>query len=289
MRAVVMISIFFTFSCCAKSRSSRLPFEGEEKHAKMILIPAGEFIFGCNSDKCSEDDPKFKNVFLDEYYIDKTEVTVEQYLSFYYYRPKEPVVIIESIGVGPSRCNLPAFLSMNLESRLHHPMNCINWNTAQNFCRWKGKRLPTEQEWEKAARGTDGRQYPWGDSEPDCNKAVFKDLCFFYSFKGKQKHKRLMTKPVCSTPEGKSPFGLCDTMGNVEEWVLSRRNEKPEDIHIAKGGSFADSMKLKDEEKKVWSRTGSVDRPFSGSGFRCAWSKNEYNLNLLEDDEEDKK
>src|SRR5574338_706593 len=87
-----------------------------------------------------------------------------------------------------------------------HPINGVNWYQAKKYCEWKGKRLPTEAEWELAARGDDGRMFPWGNDTPTCNHVV-SDSCGTSG-----------TGPVGSKPLGDSPYGLHDMGGNVLEW-----------------------------------------------------------------------
>ena len=95
----------------------------------------------------------------------------------------------------------------------NHPVVCVNWNQAKAYCQWAGGRLPTEAQWEKAARGTDERKYPWGDGLPTCAIA---------NYYGKDNYKAACvgdTTEVGSYPSGVSPYGMLDMSGNVWEWV----------------------------------------------------------------------
>ncbi len=131
----------------------------------MVLIQAGDFWMGCNpkvDSECADDEKPGRKVYLDEYFIDKTEVTVEQY----------------GRCVQEGRCKKPdadKYSNFGKSGRGKHPVNEVNWNDAKSYCEWADKRLPTEAEWEKAARGTDGRKYPWGNQKASCEYAVMKD------------------------------------------------------------------------------------------------------------------
>jgi serine/threonine protein kinase len=122
---------------------------------EMVLIPAGEFMMGCNEtvdQQCYDHEKPSKEVYLDAFYIDKYEVTVAEY------RRCGEAGKCSTQNLTPyDSCN------WNKAGRTNHPINCVDWNQAQAYCEWAGKRLPTEAEWEKAARGTDGRVYPWGN------------------------------------------------------------------------------------------------------------------------------
>jgi formylglycine-generating enzyme required for sulfatase activity/tRNA A-37 threonylcarbamoyl transferase component Bud32 len=160
--------------------------------AEMVLIPAGEFLMGTNKQGLENEHPRH-NVYLDEYYIYKYEVTNEQFAQFVRetgYRAK-----------GDWK-NYAAF------GKEKHPVVCVNWNDAMAYCRWAGGNLPTEAQWEKAARGTDGREYPWGDNwdESKCN------------WRGSKVVGMADTIPVGSFPTGASPYGIHDMAGNVWEW-----------------------------------------------------------------------
>jgi formylglycine-generating enzyme required for sulfatase activity len=172
--------------------------------APMILIPAGPFPMGVpkgDRDGGRDEYPRHE-VVLDNYYIDKYEVTHGRYAEFVkatgHRTPKNPKY--------PKRTLWSDHLSESLTER---PVINVDWQDADAYCRWAGKRLPTEAEWEKAARGTDDRRFPWGNVEP-----TQKHLNFGQQWQGE---KTLM--PVGSYEAGKSPFGAYDMAGNVWEWV----------------------------------------------------------------------
>lgn len=161
--------------------------------APMVLVPAGEFTMG--STDGSEDEKPVHQVSLDAYYLDKYEVTVGRYAKF-----------LDATGFnGP-----PKWTTMDQPLHQKRPIVNVDWSDASNYCEWAGKRLPTEAEWEKAARGADGRIYPWGNEPPDPLRANY----------GKEKwnnHDAL--QPVGQLKDGKSPYGIYDLAGNVWEWV----------------------------------------------------------------------
>jgi sulfatase modifying factor 1 len=165
----------------------------------MVWIPAGPFVMGARDDQ--EDNGPPHTVDLDGFWIDKYEVTVGEYQAFLRHFPQPDYQPRQPYGSMP-----PQYFSSPDYQR--YPMVNVSWFAAQAYCAWKGKRLPTEAEWEKAARGTDGRIWPWGHTfgPEHANVAGVRDG---YAY----------TAPVGSYPAGKSPYGVYDLAGNVWEWV----------------------------------------------------------------------
>ena len=191
----------------------------------MILIPAGEFMMGCNSaadDKCDDDEKPYHKVYLDSYYIDKYEVNVDQYAQCVRARKCSEYHLTGLEWPGHKDFTESKYCNWGKAGKGNHPMNCMDWSQADAFCAWAGKRLPTEAEWEKAARGTDGRIYPWGN-DFDCHKGNFDDETELDSKTipgGPNCDGFQSTSPVGSFPAGASPYGVMDMSGNVWEWVL---------------------------------------------------------------------
>jgi formylglycine-generating enzyme required for sulfatase activity len=161
----------------------------DNKIATMVRIPAGEFIMGSESAHPDDEGPQHA-VFLKEYWIDRVETTNAQYRRC----------------VTSAACSEPADLRFYDDPAMaNHPVVFVTWYAARAYCRWRGKRLPAEAEWEKAARGGDGRRYPWGN-------APLRDRL-------NADNRLAGTSPVGSYPWGASPYGLLDMAGNVWEWV----------------------------------------------------------------------
>jgi formylglycine-generating enzyme required for sulfatase activity len=153
-------------------------------------------MIGCNADldsRCEADEYPYHKVTLSPYKIDKTEVTQARYQS-----------CVEAGECSPSGTDPDC--RWDPATRGDHPVVCVNWDQARKFCDWDGKRLPTEAEWELAARGEYGRIYPWGNTKPSCDLATY-GSCAEHSL------------PVGSIPDGASPAGALDMAGNVYEWV----------------------------------------------------------------------
>jgi len=181
----------------------------DDRDAAMVLVPAGEFLMG--SDTWSGSEKPAHTVYLDNYYIDQFEVSNTAFAKFlneignqiegvagkaHWVEESDPDLRIHRIdGIWQPD-----------EGWENHPMNEVTWFGARAFCEWREARLPSEAEWEKAARGTDGRTYPWGEETPTCEMANFAG-CFYISV------------PVDSYPEWVSPYGAYNMAGNVHEWT----------------------------------------------------------------------
>lgn len=173
-----------------------------EQPKDMVAVPGGLFLMGCSPKQkhCDAESQPKHEVRVASFLIDRTEVTVADYRDCV--TKKE----CEAPGTSSGSCNWDA------DDRERHPLNCINWKRASNYCRVQGKRLPTEAEWEKAARGNDERAYPWGNQSASCNYAVMVEG-------GSEGCGRSSTWPVASKPAGQSPYGAMDMAGNLWEWV----------------------------------------------------------------------
>jgi formylglycine-generating enzyme len=167
--------------------------------APMVLIPAGEFTMG--SDKGDDDEQPIHKVFLDSFYIDKFEVTNGRFAKFVEAIQSEP-------PWGFADKETPVL-------RPDQPVRWVNWMDAIGYCLWAGKRLPTEAEWEKAARGPDGRVYPWGNDAPTPAHAVFG-----------LKEGSDTVSAIGNRDKGKSPYGVHDLAGNLYEWTTDWYDEE---------------------------------------------------------------
>ena len=209
---------------------------------QMIEIPAGEFVMGCDdldSKVCGKAERQRVVVDLPAYSIDRTEVTQAAYQR-----------CIEA-GV----CTPPAGGFEPTEACTNPVVN-VTWEQAGKYCAWLDKRLPTEAEWEKAARGTDGRVFPWGNDPPSCELANFEG-CGLRS-----------AEPVASHPAGASPYGVLDMAGNVREWVFDREESRAKQPKRGiRGGMFTDQGMNIRAARRTW---GDVSVSDIGIGFRCA-------------------
>ena len=235
--------------------------------APMVLIPAGPFTMGSN-DGLPNERPEH-TVMLDSYYIDQYEVTLGFYRKFLESGKRE----------SPSTWDSEAEAAIG-----DRPAIGMRWESASAYCQWAGKRLPTEAEWEKAARGTDGRRYPWGDMQP------FVDIANYN--RGMWVSEAVTLVAVTSGLDGmsvrhglkeggRSPFGLSHMAGNVAEWVAdwyerdyyykSPRKNPPGpttgEKHVLRGGSWADLPSALRVTARFSAEPDFEDRTI---GFRCA-------------------
>jgi formylglycine-generating enzyme required for sulfatase activity len=223
-----------TLGASPASTVDRMIWEKDGK--EMVRVPAGEFLYG---------DEK-ENRTLPEFWIDKTPVTNAEYAHF----------------VGETKQKPPEHWKGKEPPKdiADHPVVNVSWNEADAYAKWAGKRLPTEEEWEKAARGVDGRKYPWGDQPPTIELCNFSSN-FSYIFSNKK------TTPVGQySPQGDSPYSCVDMAGNVWEWIGSYYSDVSK---VIRGGSWNYHIK---ESLHAASHLSPPDSKSDIIGFRCAVS-----------------
>ena len=220
----------------------------------MALVPAGEFTMGSNM---ADDEKPVHHVYLNAFYMDKYEVTVGQYAKFLEVTDMEEP---------------PDWYIMNQPQHQKRPVVNVDWEDAVMYCKWAGKRLPTEAEWEKAARGTDGRIYPWGNEAPTRLHA---------NYGRKEWNNHLALVPVGSFEEGKSLYGIYDMAGNAWEWVSDwydydyyknspRRNPigpATGESKVVRGGSW---LYISEFLRSAHRFAAQPTNKHFGYGFRCA-------------------
>lgn len=241
-------------SVSSQSDSSETPIPDE-----LVPIPAGPFLRGTKVG--GYDEQPERSIYVDAFSIDRYEVTNAQYQAFV-------------ATTGHRKAAPPSRYAKNITRMkgVNQPVTYVSWEDADEFCRWKGKRLPTEAEWEKAMRGVDGRLWPWGN-EPD-------QLAFNG---GSPRDGFDATAPVGSFKRDVSPFGVADGTGNVMEWVAdwygeeayhdpTDRNPKGPDhgvYRVMRGGGYTSQG----SDVRITSRSKMVsDFRDETIGFRCAVS-----------------
>ena len=181
-------------------------------HDEMVRIPAGTFIMG--SDKKVDHNsyqPEFpqRKVYLDAYEIDKFEATTVQFLKFVLATNRDPLIDWQYDGGNFQ------------ETMVNHPVMHVSWYDADAYCKWAGKRLPTSAEWEKAARGEDGRIYPWGNQPAGLSRANFGRTGLSGPVRDRPE-RLLLYPPIISVDKYEnavSPYGVYQMAGNVAEWT----------------------------------------------------------------------
>ena len=188
----------------------------------MVKVPGGTFQMG--STDGDDDEKPITAVTVAPFELDLTEVTVAAYARC----------------VTAGKCSAPdtgMYCNWKKPGNEAHPINCVDWKQANDVCAFAGKRLPSEEEWELAARGTDGRRFPWKDGDPA------DQLCWNGDGNDRGRGNRQGTCPVASYPGGASPFGALDMAGNVWEWTSSpycpyTRRDCGADKRVIRGGGW---------------------------------------------------
>jgi formylglycine-generating enzyme required for sulfatase activity len=200
-----LVVVSMTTAVLAETRRA-LEAEARRHGAPMVWVSDGAFTMG-SLDGRAKNQPSHE-VYLNAFYIDQFEVTTARYATF----------------LDATRQSEPGFVpklweQVDLASDGDRPVMGVNWNAAEAYCHWVGRRLLTEAEWEKAARGLDGRRYPWGNAEPAFALANYGQSISSHTFTDS-------LRPVGSYEAGKSPYGIYDMAGNVSEWVADWYDEK---------------------------------------------------------------
>jgi formylglycine-generating enzyme required for sulfatase activity len=232
-----------------RDRTARTGKDG----ALAVLIPAGSFVAGDD-----ENTPR-RELFVEPFYLDKYEVTVGRYASF-----------LKATGnLRPPE----DWETVDLKNDADLPVVGVDWQDASSYCQWVGRRLPTDAEWERAARGDDERKFPWGDEAPTAEHARFGQKY------GNGVYRDGVAR-VGSHPKGASPFGIQDMSGNAWEWVADwfsesfpsadRRNPKGPSSStdkVMRGGGWYDQADQLVSSKRMHANPGQRDNSI---GFRCA-------------------
>ncbi|MBM4259855.1 MAG: formylglycine-generating enzyme family protein [Deltaproteobacteria bacterium] len=271
LRKLRVFTILFMFHAMIAAREIRAAAAVEPqggKFAGMVMIPAGEFTMGREGGP--RDEAPAHKLFLPAFYIDRNLVTARECARF----------IQEKGPTGPKGEMYldvadPDVLVHNRDGKWlpkegfeNHPVGELSRYGAAAYCAWAGKRLPSEAEWEKAARGTDGRLYPWGNDMPR------PDLAFIGGYRGQ-------TVPVGRFPKGASPYGALDMAGQVWEWTRSvyrsypyipkdgREEAAPADTVVARGGHSASGPEGLTSTSREAVDAGRAATGHAYIGFRC--------------------
>ena len=219
---------------------------------EMVAVPGGEFLMGSDADDADPDERPATRIEVGAFWIDRVEVTNARY----------------GRCVETGACSLPVGPAFTQPSRAEHPVTIVSWAQALGYCLWAGKRLPSEAEWEKAARGSDGRPYPWGFAiDPDRVNAGY----------------TAGTEAVSSHLSGASPYGILGMAGNVWEWTSSLYRPYPYDpedgredptargARVNRGGSWYYGPWFFRASYRA--TADHIYRRIADLGFRCASSR----------------
>ncbi|MZG52848.1 MAG: SUMF1/EgtB/PvdO family nonheme iron enzyme [Nitrospinae bacterium] len=238
---------------------------------EMTLVPSGFFKMGLKTGL--DDERPEHRVFLDSFFMDKYEVSAKDFSEFLNIKNNVKGYYLDN-----------KFGTLFYDGKFHprpglenYPVNNVTWKAASDYCNWKGKRLPSEAEWEKAARGGNGNPYPWGKQLPSPNLARYHQ-----TWSNETKHQVMV--PVNALEGGKSPYGIYNMAGNVKEWVddwYDREYYKEIDEYanpkgpiggefkVVRGGSWRD---LKGFIYSSFRNNGNPESRMDDYGFRCAQS-----------------
>ncbi|MEE4195990.1 MAG: formylglycine-generating enzyme family protein [Anaerolineae bacterium] len=260
---LILIVMLFLVSCTQSAADEEVNVR-EKDGMEMVYVPEGTFIMGTSEEQkawildqdwCAdckkymiEPEIPQQEVYLDAYWIDKYEVTNAQY----------------ALCVDDGACDEPLLLSSPTHEDYYgkrkyadYPVMYVTFPQAKHYCEWAGGILPTEAQWEKAANGTDGRLFPWGEALPTCELANFKydgEPCIGD------------TARVGKYPEGASPYGAMDMAGNVTEWVMD--SAEREVCHYHRGGDWnVDTFNIR-THRRLCTESNILTKNYS-IGFRC--------------------
>jgi len=251
------LGLILATSACSSSSTSAIdpnvnnPPQRGEDGMLLLYVPEGDFFMGSSNQSDPPDEQPRRRIYLDAFWIDQTEISNANY--------------DKCVKAG----NCPAIVSPRPDILEHpdYPVQGVTWTDARTYCEWVGRRLPTEAEWEKAARGTDGAIFPWGNDSPNRKMANFN-----------RQNGDVM--PIASYPAGASPYGALDMAGNVYEWVQDWYSENyyllspsenptgPESglTRVLKGGAWNGMAISLRAANRFWSFPYRNDF----DGFRCA-------------------
>lgn len=268
----------------------------------MLAVPAGPFRMGATGVPAAGDEGPPRDVTLGAFHIDEHEVSNAQFARFM--ADTGHVTLSERVGhshgfvdgtfhrIDGASWRAPEGPGSTIEDRMDHPVVAVGWLDAQRYCSWAGRRLPTEAEWERAARGTDGRTWPWGLEAFRGDRANLADRSAALPWSEAADDGFAATAPVGNYPAGAAPSGALDMAGNVWEWVNDRYSpdyygwgsitDPPGPgsgtLRVQRGGGWSD-----DAAHARTSRRSADDESYSSidGGFRCASGSpvwNEYRL-----------
>ena len=271
------------------------PITREKDGMRMVNVPAGPFTMGSASGEINE--RPVHTVTLSGFWIDQTEVTNAMFATFvaatkYQTEAEKPLWEYQfnlntqqaGSGTAGSDWRHPRGIKSSVDGLGSHPVVHVSWNDSVAYCEWAGSRLPTEAEWEKASRGTDGRTYPWGETPPNGKLVNFADVNLNVDWADNSADDgQEFTAPVGSFKAGASPYGVYDMAGNVWEWVAdwygiyfqTANSDNPTgpasgDGRVLRGGSWNNASDFIRTTNRAWYAPVG---PWGNLGFRCARSQ----------------